>query len=545
MLPLQFFGQNIHFAISLFAALVFFAVFWLYFDAWTSSREKHALLKCVGFLLVSLSFVAQSTIIEQSILGHSLLGNITETLATTLCIVGFGVIISGKVTNPLQEKPKSEGLNEADFVDSADEPASVPKKAAAVGLGSVANASHLLLPVGAGAIAWLYWRRATTGLERHLKPVAIAFGFITAYQLVSVANLWRDSDNPQIAKLVASFGPVWIVEQLLLLAGVVVLGWWVWRYLTLRFFSQLFMIFTSLTLTIFLLTTVSFTFLLAGDVQRESLNNLQTAANVLQYAFNGKKTETLANASAVADNPNVMAATIAKDTKQLTSLTSDFLHDKKQSSLIITSSGGQVLLRAEDPDRYGDSLSSDTLVRRALIGEASSSIRTRNGVLAPLIYIDSATPIRDTSGEIVGTVTVGIVVDNAFIDGIKHSTGLDSAVYAGNIRSATTFLAPDGVSRQIGVKDVNTGAQAEVLKKGHNFKGTVSVLNSHFLGVYQPLKDADNTIVGMIFIGEPQTSVLKTAGHSIELTFVVTALLLILAIAPAYLVAKYLQNQLD
>ena len=54
MLPLQFFGQNIHFAINLFAALVFFAVFWLYFDAWTNKHDVKVLAKWLGFLLVAI-----------------------------------------------------------------------------------------------------------------------------------------------------------------------------------------------------------------------------------------------------------------------------------------------------------------------------------------------------------------------------------------------------------------------------------------------------------------------------------------------------------
>ncbi|HSX35793.1 MAG TPA: cache domain-containing protein [Patescibacteria group bacterium] len=551
MLPLQFFGQNVHFAISLFAALVFFAVFWLYFDAWTASRDNKDLVKCGGFLLVALSFVLHSTLIEQSVLGTSQLGAIADTLATVLRIVGYVGIIIGQLVDPLQDKPQLEGLDTSQFSDT--EKAAPPakssvantKKARAVGFGSAANLSHLLLPLSAFTIAGLYWRRATTGLERHLKPLAIAFCFLTGFEVLSLASLWRSTDNPIVARLVAPFGPLWIAEQVFLLIGSVVLGWWVWRYLTRRFLSQLFMVFTTLTLAVFLVTTVSFTFLLVKNVQNESLSNLQTASNVLKYALSAKEAETLANASSVAESSDVVSAVLAKDNKALANLTSTFLHDKKQSSLIITTASGQVLLRAEDPARYGDSLSSDTLVRRALIGEPRSSISAQDGVLAPVVFVRSTTPIRDAAHNIVGTVTVGLEADNAFVDGIKHSTGLDSAVYAGNVRSATTFVAPDGVSRLVGVKDTNASVQSTVLQKGKSFNGSVSILNRQFLAVYAPLKDIDNTVVGMLFIGVPQASILQDAGHSIELTFIVTAILLVLSIVPAFLISKYITKQLD
>ncbi|MDB5184671.1 MAG: hypothetical protein JWN38_479 [Candidatus Saccharibacteria bacterium] len=547
MLPMQFFSQNVHFAISLFAALVFFAVFWLYFDAWTAKRDAKAFIKCGGFLLVALAFVLHATIIEQSVLGSSSTGTLADILSTILRIVGYAGIIIGQLVDPLQPKPKLDGLDATQFSnETPPQPApEAPQKTLAVGFSGSAALTHLLLPFGAFAIALLYFRRATTGLERHLRPIAIAFFFFSIFEVLSLASLWRGSDNPMVVRLVASFGPLWMAEQVFLLAGSILLGRWVWHYLTRRFLSQLFMIFVTLTLVIFLVTTVSFTFLLVSNVQKQSLNNLQTATSVLRYALDAKKAETLANANTVAENTAIASAVEQHDNKALATLTNAFLHDKKQSSLVITTATGQVLLRAEDPSRYGDSLSSDTLVRRALIGQSSSTIARRDGVLTPVMYINSATPIRNDHQQIIGTVTVGLVVDNAFVDGIKHATGLDSTVYTGNVRSATTFVAPDGVSRLVGVKDTNGAVTATVLKKGQNFDGSVSVVNRQFLAVYAPLKDIDNAVVGMLFIGVPQASVLQAAGHSVELTFVVTAILLLLSIVPAFLISKYIAGQLE
>ncbi|HUD81231.1 MAG TPA: hypothetical protein VMR08_01195 [Patescibacteria group bacterium] len=49
----------------------------------------------------------------------------------------------------------------------------------------------------------------------------------------------------------------------------------------------------------------------------------------------------------------------------------------------------------------------------------------------------------------------------------------------------------------------------------------------------------------MLFIGIPQTSVLQTAGHAVEMTFFGTAILLILTIIPANLMSKQIARQLD
>src|SRR4051812_1325153 len=100
MLSLQFFSQNAHFAISLFAALVFFAVYWLYFDAWTASRNRKDLFKCGGFLLVAFSFVLRGTLIEQSVLGVSSLGSASDALANFLRVIGYLGIIIGQLVDP-------------------------------------------------------------------------------------------------------------------------------------------------------------------------------------------------------------------------------------------------------------------------------------------------------------------------------------------------------------------------------------------------------------------------------------------------------------
>ncbi len=551
MLPKQFFDQDIHFAICLFAALVFFAVFWLYFDAWTTSHKNKELIKCAGFSLLALSFLLSGTIVEQSVLGKSLLGSVSTTIAVIISGVGYIAIIIGLALDPLQKKLKLSGLNESEFSDNPKSSASPDvakketKKVGVVGLGSLANTSHLVLPISALAIAGLYWRRATTGLERHLKPIAIAFLFIAGYEILALSSLWDNSLNPNVAKLVASFSPLWVCEQALLLIGSVILGWWVWRYLTKRLFSQLFMIFTMLTLAIFLITTISFTFLLVNKIQNDSISNLQTANSVLAYAVNSKKAETLADANAIAENPDIASAVLAKSNQSLASLTSSYLSKYNISSLIITTADAQVLLRGQNPAAYGDSLSSNALVSRALIGQSSSSISTQSGVLAPVIYINSATPIEGANNQVIGSVTVGLAIDNAFIDGIKQSTGLDSAVYANSVVSATTFVAPDGITRLVGINETSSPIINKVLKNGKTYAGTASILNRQYLTVFSPLRDVNGNIVGMLFIGKPQSSILQTAGRAIELTFLVTAALLVLMIGPAYLISKRISKQLD
>ncbi len=568
MLSIQFFGQNIHFAINLFAALVFFAVFWLYLDTWTSKHSKKELFKFLGFLTLSVSFLVHATFIEKSAFGGSFLGNITEQVSGVTRLVGYGFIIIGLLLDPMQKRPKTKDLTEdlanetendidkkynLDRVDKKDDsdsneshkPEEAKESHAAIaGSLTLANAKMAAAFVAPLMVALLYWRRATTGLEGHLKPIAKAFFIIWLSELIGLAVFWRTSTDPQLATLVSPFHVAWIIEHVLLMIGVVIIGRWVWQYLTKRLLSQLFMVFTASILGIFLITGVSFTFLLMRNVQGEALDNLETASNVLTYAVKAKQSETQANAEAIANDPDIAKAVIGKDHKSLVKLTEDFLENKQQSSLLVTNESGLVLVRAEDPERWGDSLSSDTLVKRSLIGGSNTSVSSQEGVLAPTVRITSAVPIRDNNDDIVGVVVVGLELDSAFVDGVKQATGLDSAVYGGNVRSATTFIAGDGVSRWVGVKETDSIVNDKVLQKGEVFKGSLGVLNSPQLVVYTPLKDVDNTIVGMLFIGRNQAQLLRTAGRSIELTFILSVGLLIISIIPVYMITKNIVKQI-
>jgi methyl-accepting chemotaxis protein len=159
--------------------------------------------------------------------------------------------------------------------------------------------------------------------------------------------------------------------------------------------------------------------------------------------------------------------------------------------------------------------------------------------------IESAVAVRDSSNIVIGTVSTAVVADNAFVDGIKNSTGLDSAIYSTDVLSATTLTSPDGKTRQIGIKQTSQTVKNQVLTKGQTFKGSLDLFNRPFLAVYAPLKDINNNVVGMLFIGQPQSSVLQSAGRSIELTFTLAVILMALAIVPAYLMARYIARQLQ
>lgn len=529
----QFYLENAHFALNLFAALVMFAIAWLYFDAWLGKKTWKEGLRLLGFLLLSLSFVVRAITLETAILPSSFLGEGNGIWFFILPrSIGYFLIVLSLLIDPLQPKPQM-----------------APAAKTSLDLATVGVALPIipwgiaLQPALAALIAFLYLRRATLGLEDHLKPVALGFFILAVSEILSLRWLWQQTSSPDLYGLVAPFGPLWISEQLILFLAILILGKWVFGYLLKRLQSQLFMIYTTSILIIFLLTTVTFTALLLKNLQNESLRQLETDVKVLNFAVEGKKAESLADAQMIAQNSQIQPMIEENSHEPLFNILQGTLLSKKESFLVVVDSHGQVLARGEDQEKKGDLLSDDPLVKRALLGETLSSVAVKEGVLAPQVSIRSAVPVKKDQ-EIIGAVMLGTDIDNAFVDGIQKATGLQTSIYGDNRLSATTLTTSDGKSRAVGIKEEEKQVKEKVLRDGQSFSGEIDLLNSPYFAAYLPLKDVDNVPVGMLFVGKPQVGVLRAAGRSIEMTFLVAVILLVLSVIPAFLISRYLSNQL-
>lgn len=531
----QFFLENMHFAVGLFGALVMFAVFWLYFDAWSTTKMRREIPKMIGFLLISLGFALQAVYIESTLLPIPLLDpHFHRVITAAVMTVGYVLLIVGVMMEPLQTHPEVEGVTKKSWLSRLHTPWIA---------FSTMNLLAVIYPLLVMVVSGLYWRRATTGLEQHIKPVARAFFVIGLAEILAATNLLQGTDNVDLYKLVAPFGLVWIIAHVLLLVGTVMLGRWVWQYLLERLQSQLFMIFTAATLVIFLLVTVSFTALLLGSLQTETLSRLETDVKVLNFALDSKKEELLSDVQVIAKNNQVHEALEQNEISNLDEVIQTYLIDKRLDKLVFVDENGQILSPGSDPDQVGGSLSGNSIIQRALLGHSVSSIMVQEGVLAPDVTIVAAAPVTVTD-QVVGAVMVGVVVDSTFVDGVKKATGLDAAVYGDNTLSASTFIMPDGKSRWIGIQEQNQDVKTRVLQEGAIFAGMIDVLNVPYFVTYAPLTDVDDVAVGMLFVGQPQIATLQLAGRSIEITFLITAVLIVLLIWPSYRISRYITNQL-
>lgn len=526
----EFFLENAHFALNIFAALVMFAVAWLYFDAFLVRKAVKEGLRALGFFILSLSFVIHASDVESSLLTTALIPPAIQALLFFgTHLVGYAVVIVSLILDPVQPKPQYP--EEKPGLTAAGALVTMPQTIGAI-----------LAPILTFTVAGLYLYRATIGLERHLKKVSFSFILLAISELIGLRTLYVNSPNVDIYNLVMPFGILWDIEHLFLLVGLGILGFWVFGYLLKRFETQLFIIFVTSILVIFLVTTVSFTGLLVNNLMNENLRQLTTDAQVLALSIDSKKAESLSDAELLAQDPRIIEAMGKNDRRKVAELASTYLLNKRQSTILITNTNGVVIANGEDIERFGDSLSGDELVKRALTGEENAAITTAEGILSPTVSVRAATPVKN-GNSIIGVVISGNVIDSALLDGIKKATGLDASLYGDNKLSATTLVTSDGVTRPVGIKEETPAIKTAVLKNNTPFTGGLTLLNRPYFASYLPLTDAHNSPVGMIMVGKPQLTVLQTASRSIELTFLLTTLLILLTPIPAFFISRYIAKQ--
>jgi methyl-accepting chemotaxis protein len=177
----------------------------------------------------------------------------------------------------------------------------------------------------------------------------------------------------------------------------------------------------------------------------------------------------------------------------------------------VSDTSGTVLARGHS-DKAGDSVLAQTVVAKSLRGEASSGLEP--GTTAGFL-LRAACPVRH-GDKIIGTVVVGVdpFADHRFVDAVKKNYHLECTVFCGDLRISTTLLH-DG-HRATGTKLNNETVTERVLGRGESYRGTAEILGADYGVMYSPLRDAEGTAKGMLFMGRSMADI-QQAKHQLIL----------------------------
>jgi two-component system NtrC family sensor kinase len=210
--------------------------------------------------------------------------------------------------------------------------------------------------------------------------------------------------------------------------------------------------------------------------------------------------------------------------------------------LTVTDGNGVVLLRVTNPYVVGDSQADDDLVRAVLERrEAAAATAIVPGELlqkecphvAEQAYCElvetpgarpreerqqtagmllrAAAPIFDYEDNIIGVVYGGILLNRryAIVDKIKE-TVFQNAQYKGrDIGTATIFQDDVRISTNVmnedGTRAIGTRVSAEVynrvVRDGERWIRRAFVVNDWYISAYEPIRDINNRIIGILYVG--------------------------------------------
>jgi hypothetical protein len=504
------------FSTLVLASLVIFGLFWLYFDAWTYRKNRYEIPLLIGLLLLSLSLLAQSMTFETKILMSIWRGDFIETIRTGylyLRVVAYIFMIIGLYFTPIEKRPE---LNMV------------------FGLGMIALPLQFSLPILSACVALLYWRRASLGLEQHMNRVAMGFSIFALYELFSLAGLFRTSHDVWVVQLVAPFGIINSIQYALLVISMCILARWTWYYLLKRLSTQLFMITLSGAVGLSLLITGLFVTLLLNSVETESLQKLTGNAKVVSSLLEEKKARLISETKFLSVDPVVLTSISNGERKLLAPIIKNHMIQTGVTSFTVVNSEGKIILQGENEEERGTSLSEDNDVKEALQGEVVSGFVSKSGVVGPEVRIRVIVPAGS------GALIASQILDNAYVDGIKTTTGMSISIYGDKVLSSTTEDIGDGITRLVGIRETNQKVLEYVWEKGAITAQSVRLGENEYLSGFVPLKDGSGTTIGAIQLSEPQTTGIKTAGQAVQLTFALVIAIIIALSFPIYLISKRL-----
>ena len=125
--------------------------------------------------------------------------------------------------------------------------------------------------------------------------------------------------------------------------------------------------------------------------------------------------------------------------------------------------------------------------------------------------------------------------DQEVVDKVREIVGGTATVFRGDLRVSTNVMKPDG-SRAIGTRLAAGPVHDAVLRDGQTYRGEVDILGTTYFTVYEPLKNAQGSVIGILYVGVKKSEFLSIV-YSIEKVAALTGSILMVLGGGALLLA--------
>jgi two-component system NtrC family sensor kinase len=254
--------------------------------------------------------------------------------------------------------------------------------------------------------------------------------------------------------------------------------------------------------------------------------------------------------------------------------------------LTITDKYGNVLLRVNNPDNYGDSQSHNELVAAVLernVAVSSTNIisvedlKNESPLLTEQAYFEfidtplararneiketagmmlmAAAPIRDDNGVLIGVLYGGVLLNRNYeiVDEIKRTVfqGLEykgqdigtATIFQDDVRISTNVKNQDG-SRAVGTR-IMEEVYNQVIINGQPWIGRAYVVNNWFITAYEPIEDMDHHRIGILYVGISEQKYIDIKSEAIFVFLTITIIGALVSMLLSYYIARRISGPID
>ncbi len=246
--------------------------------------------------------------------------------------------------------------------------------------------------------------------------------------------------------------------------------------------------------------------------------------------------------------------------------------------LTVVDASGRVLQRSRTPYRHDDALLGDPIVQRALAGQTASGTILVSGeelsakgadlaerAFVPILFteravptdrtaenrglvLEAAMPMLDAAGGVRGALIGGVLLNRKFalVDRIRNTVFGERTfegkpvgtvtLFLGDVRVATNVMLDAG-TRALGTR-VSREVYEQVLERGARFADRAFVVNDWYLSAYDPIRDPDGHVVGILYVGLLEKAYLQYRGGLAREYLAISFLAALISVVAAFVVSS-------
>ncbi|WP_424357165.1 histidine kinase dimerization/phosphoacceptor domain -containing protein [Methanocella sp. MCL-LM] len=314
-----------------------------------------------------------------------------------------------------------------------------------------------------------------------------------------------------------------------------------------------------LLLLVLVITTVPIVFLtynndkvLTTDKDDQLKDKIHDVSALVEQVYKSKMANDQMEAIKLSQDPRMLPAIQEKNNTRVKNIVDEYSR-KGQTNYIITVVDEQGIVIARSANNQSGDRTTNRLIYDALEGRDTSitdvldsQVIESNNLSAQVnatqmkdgLAIINTEPIKNAEGDIVGAVSISEVLNNnnEIVDYITEETDAYCSIFQNDTRIATTLMDSNN-NKIIGTR-VLPEISYQVLYEGKTVEGIYNINNLTLYTHYEPLRNADNVTVGMLFVGYNVEPGLQRLYHMQEQAIITALAASIIFISIGYIMVR-------